>query len=306
MYALSRQTTTTSSPSLTSSFSSSTSTSSSSTSTSSSSTSTSSSSTSTSAISTVPSVFTWETTNTPAFLDPDVSYNDYNTLQNIYEPLLWYNGSSSTMIIPWLAQSSYTSPDLTSYNFTLRQGIYFDDGELLNSTSVYFSLNRLLIHDGSTPTTHGTQAAWIIWQLLNTSLSTTLGEPHNYNSSWVNDVLAQNFIQITGPFTFVIHVQHRNSAFPELLANEWADIIAPVYVMQHDLALWNQSSAGYTLPYPTLSGNLTNRINQYFLDFALTCDSGITPKGCATTYPIVISRFVGCNGPHPTEFQSQD
>jgi len=231
-------------------------------------------------------VFTWETLNTPSYLDPDVSYSgyDYNILQNVYEPLLWYNGSSSTMIIPWLAQNYTASANLTTYSFTLRQGIHFNDGEQLNSSAVYFSLNRLLIGDASTPVSHGTQAAWIIWQLLNTSLSTTLGAPHSYNSSWINDVLSQNFIQITGPFTFVVHVQHPNSAFPELLANEWADILAPAYVMQHDLSLWNQSSTGYSLPYSTLSGNLSSQMNQYFLDAASTCNNGITPKGCGTTY----------------------
>jgi peptide/nickel transport system substrate-binding protein len=245
-----------------------------------------STSASTSTAGTIPSQFTWETANTPSFLDPDVSYSgyDYNILQNVYESLLWYNGTSSTTIVPWLAQNYTSAPDLMTFNFTLRNNIRFQDGEPLNSTAVYFSLNRLLIGDASTPVGHGTQAAWIIWQLLDTSLSSTLGAPHSYNSTWVNDVLSQNFIQITGPLTFTIHAQHPNSAFPELLANVWADIIAPNYVMQHDLALWNQTSAGYSLPYPTLSGNLTNQINEYFFDQASTCNSGITPKGCGTTY----------------------
>ena len=61
-------------------------------------------------------------------------------------------------------------------------------------------------------------------------------------------------------------------------------LLAPNYVTQHDVALWNQSSNGYTLPYPTLSGNLTNRIYQYFVDEVSTCNAGATPKGCGTTY----------------------
>ncbi len=55
--------------------------------------------------------------------------------------------------------------------------------------------------------------------------------------------------------------------------------------MQHDIQLWSQSSNGYTLPDPTPSGsNATAIIDQYFYDEVATCNAGITPKGCATTY----------------------
>ncbi|MHB8568561.1 MAG: ABC transporter substrate-binding protein [Nitrososphaerales archaeon] len=215
----------------------------------------------------------------------DYTIYDSETLQNVYEPLLWFNGSSSTQVIPWLAQSYTVSSDQRTVNFTLRSGINFADGEPLNSTAVYFSLNRLLILDGSTPLGHGTQAAWLIQQLLNTSLSSNLGGAHNYTQAWANQVLAQDFVQVTGPMTFTLHIQHPNAAFVYLLANSWAFILAPNYVMHQDLALWNASSSGYSLPHPSLTGvNETDMINQYFMDEVSTCDSGLTPKGCGTTY----------------------
>src|SRR5580693_7431978 len=101
----------------------------------------------------VPTTFTYENAETPEYLDPGVSYfsYDYNIMQNVYEPLLWYNASCSTCVIPWLAQSYTVSSDQKVYSFTLRSGITFADGEPLNSTAVYFSLNRLLVFDGSTP-----------------------------------------------------------------------------------------------------------------------------------------------------------
>lgn len=139
--------------------------------------------------------------------------------------------------------------------------------------------------DGSPPSGHGTQAAWIFQQLLNTSLSTTLcGCTETYNANYVNEVLNESFVQITGPLTFTIHVMNPNTAFPYLFANTWGQIMAPVNVMQHDLTLWNQSSNDYTLPYPTLRGNLTNQIREYFFDMAATCNAGATPKGCGATY----------------------
>ncbi len=55
-----------------------------------------------------------------------------------------------------------------------------------------------------------------------------------------------------------MNVMNPTSAVPELLAGEWAIIVAPGYAMRHDLAMWNTTSAGYTLPYPTLTGNATS------------------------------------------------
>lgn len=229
---------------------------------------------------------TWETIQTPTGFDPDVTYHwyDQSIIQNVYESLIWYNGTCSTCAIPWLASNYTSSANLMQYNFTLRSGITFADGEPLNSSAVYFSLNRLLVEDGSAPFGHGVQASWILQQLLNTSLSSTLCCTQNYTEAYVNEVLAENFVQITGPLTFTINVMQPNSAFPYLLAGTWAYIVAPVYVMQNDLSLWNVSSSGYTLPYPTLSGNLSQQIVQYFDDEVATCNAGATPKGCGTTY----------------------
>jgi peptide/nickel transport system substrate-binding protein len=232
-----------------------------------------------------PTTFTWETVNTPRQLDPQVSYAayDYNILQNVYETLLWYSGTNGTNVIPWLAQNYTLSSDGKTANFTLRQGIEFADGEQLNSTSVYFSLNKLLIDDNSAPESHGTQASWIVQQLLNTSLSYVLSGPHNYTQAWANEVLAQNFVQITGVYTFTLHIQNPNAAFPYLFSNQWAALVAPDYVMQKDISLWNRS--GYNLPYPQPRGNnASSIIDEYLMDEVATCDTGPTPGGCATTY----------------------
>jgi len=204
---------------------------------------------------------------------------------NVYEQLLWYNGTSGSQVIPWLAQNYTVSPNGKTVSFTLRSGIKFADGEPFNSTAVYFSLNRLLILDASSPVGHGTQLAWIIQQLVNKSLSSALcGCSQSYTQAWANQVLGQDFVQITGPLTFTLNLQVANPALPYLLSNPAAAILAPDYVMQHDIQLWSQASNDYTLPYPTPSGNATNAINQYFYDEVATCNAGATPKGCGATY----------------------
>ena len=247
---------------------------------------TTSSTSSTTSSHTVSQTFVYETAETPAYLDPSVAFSEYdlNILQNVYENLVWFNGSCGTCVIPWLAQHYTVSPDLKEYNFTLRSGISFADGEPLNATAVYFSFNRVLLEDSSTPVSHATQASWLLQQLLNTSLSSVLCCAQAYNQNYVNAVLAQNFVQVTGPLTLTIHTINPSAAFGYIIAGVWGAVIAPQYTMQHDLALWNASSTGYSLPYPKLSGSTMNQFKEYFDDEVATCNTGITPGGCGTTY----------------------
>ena len=111
--------------------------------------------------------------------------DSYNILQNVYEPLLWYNASCSTCVIPWLAQSFTANSANTQYTFTLRSGISFADGEQLNSSVVWFTLNRALINDGSTPVAHGTQSGWLVQQLSNQSLSSFFNGAQKYGNTYV-------------------------------------------------------------------------------------------------------------------------
>ncbi len=221
-------------------------------------------------------------------MDPQITSTAYdlNILGNVYQSLLYINQSSSgsAVIVPWLAQNYTVSADGSTANFTLKSGIAFADGEQMNSSAVYFAVNRFLIEDGSSPFGHGTQLSYILQQLFNTSLSSALsGTPQPYNQNWVNEVLAENAVQITGPLTFTLHIQNPNPALPYLLEFTTM-VLAPAYVMEHDVGIWNQSGTGYTLPYPKLSGNLTSMMYQYFVDEVSTCNAGTTPKGCGTTY----------------------
>src|SRR5712692_741639 len=208
-----------------------------------------------------PTVFTYDAAETIQFLDPSVSFfsYDYNIMQNIYEPLIWFNGTCRPCVLPWLAASYTPSSDLKTYTFSLRSGIKFADGEPLNSTSVYFALNRILLEDGSTTVGHGTQASFLVQQLLNTSLSTTLCAcSQTYNQKFADAVLAQNFVEVTGPLTFTVHVTHPNLAFALIFAGDMNSVpLPPINTMRQDLVLWNAASTGYKLPYPSPAGTLT-------------------------------------------------
>jgi ABC-type transport system substrate-binding protein len=179
-----------------------------------------------------------ESGNKFQWLDPAVSYYqyDYEILNNQDEKLLWYNYNSSTELIPWLAES-YQQLSPTQYQFKLRQGINFQDGTPFNARAVWFSLNRLLIIDGTSGTgNHGTQAAWIVQQMLDSSpdIFAYFGASPAYDPAWVQKVLAFNFVQIVDDYTVNINIQNPTTQFPYLISGEWADIVSPSFVMSHD------------------------------------------------------------------------
>jgi ABC-type transport system substrate-binding protein len=197
-----------------------------------------------------------ESGNQPQWLDPHVSYYqyDYEILQHSVEMLLWYNGNSSTQIIPWLTESwtpNYTTA-ANSYTVKLRQGIKFQDGTPLNSSAVWFSLNRLLILDATSDTeVHGGQAGWILQQLLNTNLGSYFGTKQTYNEAWVKKVLAQNFIEVVDDYTFKINIINKKATqFPYLFSQPWAAIISPTSVIPkeysfHNWGTWNGNVTKY-------------------------------------------------------------
>jgi ABC-type transport system substrate-binding protein len=231
-------------------------------------------------------LITYETVSTIQFLDPLVSYDIYgaSVTQNVYEPLVWFAGTNGVNAVAWLAKNFSITNGGHTFTATLRSGVKFADGETLNSSDIYFSYNRLLVMDGSAPLGHGTQASWIIQQLENKSLSTTLCCSQTYGNAYVSAVLKQHFVSMPGPLKVRLNIMNSNAALLYLIGNLWANIEAPDYTMQHDLSLWSQSGLGYTLPFPTLSGNFTQMATQYFDDYSATCNAGATPKGCAATY----------------------
>ena len=178
----------------------------------------------------------FESGSTYQWFDPHVSYYqyDYWILWHSVETLLWYKGDSATELIPWLAES-WNMVDETTYEFKLRKGITFQDGTPFNATAVWFSLNRLLIIDGTSATgVHGSQAAWMVQQLLDLSLSSAFSGDQPYDEAWVDAVLAQNFVEIVDDYTVRIHIQTPTTQLLAILAGPWAGIISPSETIRRD------------------------------------------------------------------------
>src|SRR6266542_6012464 len=78
----------------------------------------------------------------PTTLDPQWHEETpaYNVLLNIYDTLLFRD--KDLKIIPWLA-TSWKLVNPTTWEFKLRQGVKFHNGEEFDADAVKFSLDRL-------------------------------------------------------------------------------------------------------------------------------------------------------------------
>ena len=100
--------------------------------------------------------------------DPAVDYETMGgwLLQNVYETLVFYNGSSSSDLVPVLATEVPTvanggiSADGLTYNFTIRSGVTFSNGNTMTASDVKYSFDRGLMYNDP----HG--PFWMYGQVL--------------------------------------------------------------------------------------------------------------------------------------------
>lgn len=83
-------------------------------------------------------------TNEPANLDPGLNYNfdSYAVYRNIFDNLLSRDPETGE-IKPWIAES-WEQESETVWNFTIREGVKFTNGDPLTAEDVVFSIERIL------------------------------------------------------------------------------------------------------------------------------------------------------------------
>ncbi len=84
-------------------------------------------------------------------LDPDWAYStpDWGAVQQVYQALVMYNGSSTTNFTGMLAKNWTESADGLHWNFTLQPDIYFSNGDPVNAYVMWYSLYRTIAMFGS-------------------------------------------------------------------------------------------------------------------------------------------------------------
>jgi peptide/nickel transport system substrate-binding protein len=114
---------------------------------------TSSSSTSASTNTTIPSSISVDEIPGPASVDPGSSYDvsGGEIMQNVYQTLVFYNGSGVNTFVGILAKNWTASSNGMSYTFNLWPFETFSNGDQLNASTIWFSLYRtVLMNEGFT------------------------------------------------------------------------------------------------------------------------------------------------------------
>jgi ABC-type transport system substrate-binding protein len=101
-------------------------------------------------------------------LDPSINYIGSEPIINIYQTLLGYNYTSTTDLVPIIADSIPTvasgeiSSDYMNYTFHIRPGLKFSDGTPVTAWDVKYSITRSLLFANGAPPTPG----WLLSQFL--------------------------------------------------------------------------------------------------------------------------------------------
>jgi peptide/nickel transport system substrate-binding protein len=135
-----------------------------------------------------------EEQNQPDTLDPAVTYvtPGWEVVDQVYQGLVTYDGSSTTDFVGVLAQSWTVSPDGMNYTFILRSGVTFSNGDPFNAYVMWYSVYRTIVM---------TQAPyWIVAQ----NLAAGNGRTFNVSDAMLNSInyaspSAANLIDMENP-----------------------------------------------------------------------------------------------------------
>jgi len=96
-----------------------------------------------------PDTFIIATIGDPDTLDPAYAYDTASAeqIQSIYDPLIWFDGASTSDFIPALATERTISTDGMTYRFKIREGVTFHNGNPLTPEDVEYSFERAMVQD---------------------------------------------------------------------------------------------------------------------------------------------------------------
>ena len=134
-------------------------------------------------------------------------------------------------VVPDLATGYSFSPDAKDVTVTIRQGVKFTDGTPFNAQAVAYNWNRDL---GPIAIKNGLNPPWLIKEL-----PAPKGAPPGTAMP-----PAAGSIQVTGPYTIVVHQAVPNGAFINQLFDSIANWIVSPTAVQKDGAAFGQNPVG--------------------------------------------------------------
>ena len=134
-------------------------------------------------------------------------------------------------IIPDLATGYTYSPNAKTVTITLRQGVKFSDGTPFNAQAVAYNWKRDL---GPTAIKNGLNPPWLV---------ATQKAPKGSPPGTAEPALPGD-IQVTGPYTIVVHQIAPNGAFIDQLFDSIPNWIASPTALQKEGASFGQNPVG--------------------------------------------------------------
>jgi peptide/nickel transport system substrate-binding protein len=134
-------------------------------------------------------------------------------------------------VVPDLATGYTFSPDAKTVTITLRQGVKFTDGTPFNAQAVYDNWERDL---GTIAIKNGLNPPWLVAEL-----PAPKGSPPG-----TAEPAAKGAIQVTGPYTIVVHQTVPNGAFIDQLFDAIPNWIASPTALQKEGASFGQNPVG--------------------------------------------------------------
>jgi peptide/nickel transport system substrate-binding protein len=183
-------------------------------------------------------------------LDPAYAYDSESAgqIQNIYEPLIKFDGDSVSEFVPGLATEWTISEDGKTYRFKIREGVSFHNGNPLTPEDVEYSFERGMVQD------YVLGPQWMFFEPL-----FGLG---NYTSRIDSGLIPlehiKSKVEIDGQWV-QFNLATPYEPFLQILASSWGSIVDMDWCVQN--GDWNGTEQSYeALNNPPPDGSPINSI----------------------------------------------
>ncbi len=163
-----------------------------------------------------PNEFIIQESGEPETLDPAWAYDTASSepIINVYEPLIFYEGSTIDEFESRLA-TEWEQVDDTTYRFKIREGVEFHNGNSLTPSDVEYSLERLMVMDRD-----GGPSWMLLEPLLGVHGTRNADGEINVDFSEIDDsveVVDDDWVQL--------NLESPYPPFLDILARSWAMVI---------------------------------------------------------------------------------
>jgi peptide/nickel transport system substrate-binding protein len=194
---------------------------------------------------TLPNTLVIDEASSPSTNDPGavIDNNGLELAQNTELPLIFFNKSSYSQFVPVLATNWSESPDGLTYTFTLRKGVYYNNGDPFNAYVVWWNIYRDMYINQP--------ADFIFYTYFNTSGVSVrdLNEFNNSNNVPTNSTLLSimqnphNSVTVINPYEVQFHLTNPFVAFLYTIGTAPWVFVDPHVVEEHGGVVANQPNS---------------------------------------------------------------